>query len=171
MRQDFTEYKPQFTILIAGNHQPRLRNVDESVIRRIVMIPFTVTIPPESRDVNLDDKLKAEGGSILQWCMEGAVAYFKHGLVIPKSIVNASREYIRNEDVMGEYIEMKLIAGERCEVSKVYTKYRDWLTAQGYNYTMTERQFRKELKDRSMNITRSNNKYVLWGYKLIFERS
>lgn len=166
MRQDFRDFKPQFTILIAGNHQPRLRSVDESVRRRMVMIPFTVTIPKENRDVNLGKKLKDEAGSILQWCIEGAVQYFKHGLTIPERVSAASSEYIRNEDVIGEFIDVKLITGERCEFPNVYKCYQKWLKAQGYNYTMTERQFRKELKDRGMNIKRSNSNYILIGYSL-----
>jgi putative DNA primase/helicase len=34
MRQDFFEYTPQFKLLIAGNHQPILRTVDEAIRRR-----------------------------------------------------------------------------------------------------------------------------------------
>ena len=46
MRQDFFEYTPQFKLLIAGNHKPGLRSVDEAIRRRMHLIPFTVTIPP-----------------------------------------------------------------------------------------------------------------------------
>ena len=35
---------PQFTLLIAGNHKPGLRSVDEAIRRRFHLIPFTVTI-------------------------------------------------------------------------------------------------------------------------------
>jgi hypothetical protein len=45
MRQDFFTYLPQFKLVIAGNHKPRLRNVDEAIRRRIDLVPFTVTIP------------------------------------------------------------------------------------------------------------------------------
>ena len=34
MRQDFFEYVPQFKLLIAGNHKPSLRTVDEAIRRR-----------------------------------------------------------------------------------------------------------------------------------------
>ena len=47
MRQDFFEFTPQFKLLIMGNHRPGLRGVDESIRRRINLIPFTVTIPEE----------------------------------------------------------------------------------------------------------------------------
>jgi putative DNA primase/helicase len=45
MRQDFFEYVPQFKLVVAGNHKPGLRNVDEAIRRRLHLIPFTVTIP------------------------------------------------------------------------------------------------------------------------------
>ncbi len=49
MRQDFFEFTPQFKLLIAGNHRPSLRSVDEAIRRRFHLIPFQVTIPPEER--------------------------------------------------------------------------------------------------------------------------
>jgi putative DNA primase/helicase len=50
MRQDFFEYDPQFTLLIAGNHKPGLRSVDEAIRRRFHLIPFAVTIAAADRD-------------------------------------------------------------------------------------------------------------------------
>ena len=50
MRQDFFEFTPAFKLVIAGNHKPGLRSVDEAIRRRFNLVPFTVTIPPEERD-------------------------------------------------------------------------------------------------------------------------
>ena len=44
MRQDFFEYLPQFKLIVAGNHKPGLRSVDEAIKRRFHLIPFAVTI-------------------------------------------------------------------------------------------------------------------------------
>src|SRR6187399_986420 len=71
MRQDDFEFIPQFKLIMAGNHKPGLRNVTEAIKRRLHIVPFTVTVPPEKRDVGLSDKLKAEAAGILQWCIEG----------------------------------------------------------------------------------------------------
>jgi putative DNA primase/helicase len=49
MRQDFFEFTPQFKLMIAGNHKPSLRNVDEAIRRRMHLIPFAVTIPEKAR--------------------------------------------------------------------------------------------------------------------------
>jgi putative DNA primase/helicase len=46
MRQDFFRFTPTFKLMIAGNHKPRLRSVDEAIRRRFHLIPFAVTIPP-----------------------------------------------------------------------------------------------------------------------------
>lgn len=55
MRQDFFEFVPQFKLLVAGNHKPGLRTVDEAIRRRFNLIPFTITIPPAERDLELAD--------------------------------------------------------------------------------------------------------------------
>ena len=169
MRQDFFEFIPQFSVLIAGNHQPRLKNVDESVIRRMVMIPFNVTISPEQRDTQLGEKLKAEAGQILGWCVEGAVEYFKNGLQIPESVANASREYIKNEDVIGDFIDSNMERdANNCEVRAIFELYKLWITSQGYNYPITERQLRKEFKDRGYEVKRSNSVYYIHNMKRKF---
>jgi len=41
----------------------RKRGADNGIWRRIKMIPFDVTIPPEQRDKNLTEKLIAENSS------------------------------------------------------------------------------------------------------------
>ena len=50
MRQEFFTYQPTFKLIVAGNHRPSLRNVDEAIRRRFNLVPFTVTIPPAERD-------------------------------------------------------------------------------------------------------------------------
>jgi putative DNA primase/helicase len=52
MRQDFFEFTPQFKLIIAGNHKPTLRSVDEAIKRRFNLIPFTVTIPEDREQPN-----------------------------------------------------------------------------------------------------------------------
>lgn len=73
MRQDFFSYMPQFKLMIAGNHKPSLRNVDEAIKRRFNLVPFAVTIPENERDPELQEKLKAEWPGILQWAIEGVL--------------------------------------------------------------------------------------------------
>ena len=80
MRQDFFEYVPQFKLVIAGNHKPTIRSIDEAMRRRLHLIPFTVTIPPERRDRKLTEKLLRERDGILAWAVEGCLDWQRMGL-------------------------------------------------------------------------------------------
>ncbi|MBI1209284.1 MAG: hypothetical protein GC191_18605 [Azospirillum sp.] len=98
MRQDFFTFVPQFKLVIAGNHKPSLRAVDEAIRRRFHLLPFTVTIPAGERDPNLPKKLEAEWGGILAWAIEGCLEWQRIGLQPPKAVVDATEKYLSEED-------------------------------------------------------------------------
>jgi putative DNA primase/helicase len=104
MRQDYFEYTPQFKLLIAGNHKPGLRSVDEAIRRRLHLIPFTITIPAEERDPGLPDKLKAEAPGILNWMIGGCLRWQQIGLAPPKVVTDATAAYLEAEDAMAAWI-------------------------------------------------------------------
>ena len=105
MRQDFFEFTPQFKLIIAGNHKPGLRSVDEAIRRRFNLIPFTVTIPPEERDDTLGEKLQAELPGILAWMIEGCTIWQKQGLNPPRVVTDATAAYLESEDAIAAWIE------------------------------------------------------------------
>ncbi len=109
MRQDFFEYRPQFKLIIAGNHKPSLRSVDEAIRRRFQLIPFAVTIPPNERDPELAEKLKAEWPGILQWLIEGCLEWQRSGLRPPKPVLDASLAYLEAEDSIAAWIDDKCV--------------------------------------------------------------
>jgi putative DNA primase/helicase len=98
MRQDFFEFAPTFKLVVIGNHKPSLRGVDEAIRRRLHLIPFTVTIPPEERDPALPDKLKAEWPAILRWAIDGCLAWQRDRLNPPASVRSATADYLAGED-------------------------------------------------------------------------
>jgi len=100
MRQDFFEYKPQFKLFLAGNHKPRLANVDEAIERRFRLIPFTFTVPKASRDVDLGEKLRTEWPSILAWAIDGCLAWQAEGLDAPSAVATATKSYLNQEDAI-----------------------------------------------------------------------
>ena len=96
MRQDFFTYLPAFKLVIAGNHKPGLRGVDEAIRRRFHLVPFTVTIAKPDRD--LPDKLRAEWPGILQWMIEGCLAWQRRGAEPARSCGEATEAYLGEED-------------------------------------------------------------------------
>jgi len=98
MRQNFFEFTPQFKLLIAGNHRPSLRSVDEAMRRRFLLLPFLKTIPEAARDPDLAEKLKAEWPGILAWMIAGCIDWQERGLRPPAAVLDATKLYLEGED-------------------------------------------------------------------------
>ncbi|CAH0445289.1 phage/plasmid primase, P4 family [Ralstonia pseudosolanacearum] len=133
MRQDFFDYWPQFKLLVAGNHKPSIRNVDEAMKRRLHLIPFTVTVPPERRDGRLTEKLLKERDGILAWAIEGCLAWQRQRLDPPASVLSATEEYFEAEDALGQWIEERCLLGRahREGVSMLFADWREWAERAG----------------------------------------
>jgi len=115
MRQDFFEYKPQFKLLIGGNHKPCIANVGEAMARRIHLIPFAITIPSEKRDKDLTDKLLQEKDGILAWAIEGHRQWLeKKKLHPPKAVTEATKEYLDAEDTVARWMD------DCCEIGPAF---------------------------------------------------
>jgi putative DNA primase/helicase len=105
MRQDFFEFTPQFKLLIAGNHKPGLRSVDEAIRRRFHLVPFTVTIPADQRDPNLSERLKLEWPGILQWMIDGCLEWQREGLCPPEAVSKATAHYLESQDAIAAWLD------------------------------------------------------------------
>jgi P4 family phage/plasmid primase-like protien len=112
MRMDFFTYKPQFKLLIVGNHKPVLRNVDDAARRRFNIIPFTYK--PPVVDKQLEEKLRAEYPAILRWMIDGCLDWQRNGLVRPKVVTEATEEYFRDQDLFKQWLD------ECCDVDRRY---------------------------------------------------
>ena len=105
MRQDFFQFTPAFKLVVAGNHKPGLRSVDEAIRRRFNLVPFTVTIPAAERDPELMERLKAEWPGILQWAIDGCIVWQCGGLNTPAVVETATKEYFTAEDALARWLE------------------------------------------------------------------
>jgi putative DNA primase/helicase len=131
MRQDYFEFDPLFKLIIAANNKPSLRSVDEAWRRRLKMIPFDVIIPPDERDIELVEKLRQEWPGILQWAIDGCLAWQDIGLASPDAVTGATRDYLAAEDSLMQWV------AERCERgpnrgalhSALYDSWKTWATA------------------------------------------
>jgi putative DNA primase/helicase len=103
---EYFSFKPTFKIFMATNHKPKIRGADNGIWRRIKMIPFTVTIPPEQRDKKLTEKLIAENSGILNWLIQGYAMWRKEGLgKEPDAVRDANNEYRMDMDVVGTFVD------------------------------------------------------------------
>jgi len=156
MRQDFFEYVPQFKLLIAGNHKPGLRNVDEAIRRRLHLIPFTVTINEQDRDPDLSEKLKLEYPGILRWGIDGCLAWQEQGLNPPAAVREATKSYLAAEDVIGRWIEERCVQGRIywTAVATLFADFKQWCE-QAAEYPWSKKRFTQCLLARGIEQQRS----------------
>lgn len=171
MRQDFFEYRPAFKLVIAGNHKPSLRSVDEAIRRRFHLIPFAVTIPPEERDGTLTEKMQAEWSGILAWLIEGCLEWQTEGLRPPQAVLAATEAYLSAEDSVAAWIE------DKCERSvsawesstSLFASWTAWATAAGENPGNAKR-FAQALETRGFMPSRKKYGRGFEGLALIPEQ-
>ncbi len=111
LHSDFIEVRPHFKLTISGNHKPDIRGTDDGIWRRVLLVPFDVQIPEPERDEKLVDKLWEERAGILNWLIEGLIAYLEGGLQEPPQVLDATQEYRADSDPIGTFL------GECCVVS------------------------------------------------------
>jgi P4 family phage/plasmid primase-like protien len=167
MRQDFFEYTPQFKLVIAGNHKPAIRNVDEAMKRRLHLIPFTVTIPPEQRDKQLPDRLLAERDGILAWALEGCLAWQRLGLRPPPAVMAATEEYFAAEDAVGRWLEERCdkAAGHTETSAALYADWKGWAEANG-EFVGSVKRFAENLTNRGFEPQRNMTARCFRGLRL-----
>jgi putative DNA primase/helicase len=149
MRQDFFEYVPQFKLLVAGNHKPSFRNVDEAIRRRVKLIPFTVTIPENERDQNFSAKLKEEWPGILRWMIEGCLQWQSKGLKPPDIVKGATESYLTGQDDLQHFIDecCAVAANETDTSAHLWEGWTDW-AEDNHEFIGTQRRFGNRLEDK-----------------------
>jgi putative DNA primase/helicase len=157
MRQDFFEYLPQFKLVVAGNHKPGLRSVDEAIRRRLHLIPFTVTIGEQERDPDLAEELKAEYPGILQWAIEGCLMWQKVGLNPPAIVRDATHHYLDAEDAIGRWLEDCCVLERGCWTAAraLFSSYQEWCEETG-EHAGSEKRFTQQLEARGFERQRTS---------------
>jgi putative DNA primase/helicase len=167
MRQDFFEFTPQFKLLIAGNHKPGLRSVDEAIRRRFNLIPFTITIPPAERDEKLSDRIGLELPGILAWLIQGCLDWQKHGLAPPEAVTAATAAYLEAEDAMAAWID------ECCEpdpnawerTATLFASWSAWADKTG-EHVGSQRRFAERLEARGIPPQRKRDARGFLGLRV-----
>jgi putative DNA primase/helicase len=155
MRQDFWEFEPTHKLVLVANHKPVVRGTDYAIWRRILMVPFNVTIPPDERDPRLPEKLKAEAPGILRWLVEGCLAWQRDGLRPPASVVAATGAYQHEMDALGGWIDEHCIESFDAWAwsDDLYADYMKWCETAGERH-LRRVDFGTRLTERGFTATK-----------------
>jgi putative DNA primase/helicase len=130
MRQDFFTFKPQFKLIIVGNHKPVLRNIDEAIRRRFRLVPFLYK--PAAPDKGLEQKLRDEAPGILRWMVNGFQDWQTNGLISPAAVCGATEAYLDSQDSFGQFLTERCFAGMgEAGSSRLFESWKSFCEARG----------------------------------------
>ena len=131
--EGFIDFTPTHKTFMATNYKPIVKGTDEGIWRRIHLLPFVKVIPSEERDPNFRERvLLPELPGILNWAIDGLMAYWKVGLSPPAAVNAATDEYRKDMDIVGRWIEERCLLDKNAEETSrvLYEDYKGWADAE-----------------------------------------
>lgn len=168
MRQDFVEFDPTHTIIMATNARPLVREQGPAFWARVSMIPWVVSFRGRE-DRDLPRKLEAEAVGVLRYLVAGCLAWQAQGLAPPSAVVRAGEDYRESQDTIGVFISDCLEPSPKDAVSKkhVYNRFRAWAEDNGEPYIPSATAFYRQLDERGkFHQTKSGGERKFAGWRL-----
>lgn len=165
------KYVPGFKIWLSVNHKPIINDGSGAMWGRVQVLPFEMRFwrrenpgaPPWGpfMDQNLGAALLTELPGILAWAVRGCRDWMDNGFRIPDVVRIAVREYERESDVVGQFLDECCIVGDGYEVraGDLYDAYESWakrrglraMNAIGFGRKLTYKEI-KTRHDRECNV-------------------
>jgi len=151
---------PAFKLTISGNYRPSVDGTDEGIWRRLILVPWLVTIADAKRDKHLGQKLRAELAGILNRLLDGLCDWLDYGLVVPAEVAEATASYRTDSDPCGRFLEacVRMVPGGRVQSSDMHALFCAWAKVFGEK-EWSPKGLAAALKERGFRNLHSN---VMW---------
>ncbi|MFI7148415.1 phage/plasmid primase, P4 family [Nonomuraea sp. NPDC050022] len=170
MREDFWEFDPSHTFIMASNYRPVVRGADEGIWRRLRLVPFDVVIPAAERDGELPQRLRLEADGILTWLVEGYAFWQVNGLDEPDAVTKATKEYRDDSDALARFLASRCTTAGFVSVNatQLYTAWTRWCTSEGIE-SGSQTAFSNALVQRGFDKVKSHGSMTFKGIGLLVE--
>ena len=154
---EYFDFRPQLKLVIVTNHKPIIHGQDHGIWRRINLVPFETTIPESERDLKLNEKLESEKSGILNWLVQGCLAWQKDGLNPPEVMQKAKTLYQEEMDPIGNFIVESCYRDEKRREcgSILYDRYQEWAKDSGEK-AISRRLFYRRLREKGFSDRNSS---------------
>jgi putative DNA primase/helicase len=146
--ENYFNFKPQAKLVLATNHRPRIPATDDSIWRRVKVVPFNVTVPEEKRIPDLATKLlEDEGPGILRWAVLGCQSFLVNRLDEPEAVKSAVNEYRTDEDIVQNFLDECCVSVDSAKVARkeLFAEYVRWAKDKGFHYLFSAKKIAIEL--------------------------
>jgi putative DNA primase/helicase len=137
-------------IFLGTNYRPRIDDPSHAMWRRIKLIEFGVEIPEGEQDHGLSEKLLGELSGILNWALDGCLAWQEHGLEAPEEVRQAVLEYRSESDVIADFLADCCVVSEGAFVTakRLHEAYVRWARESEQRFTLSKIDFNARLRAR-----------------------
>lgn len=158
LNRDYFRFRPAFKLTMQGNYRPQISGTDEGIWRRVVLVPWTVTVG--APDGDLPAKLLNEASGILNRALDGLRNYLDDGLMLPEPVADATAEYRADSDPLGRFLAEVVIneVGAREQSSVFHRTFVAWAKVSGER-EWSPKGLANAMKERGY---RSKSSHVMW---------
>lgn len=160
LNRDYFKFYPAFKLTISGNYRPQITGSDEGIWRRIILFPWSFTVPKEKIDRMLSAKLRAEASGILNRLLDGIRDWIDHGLVLPDDVDQATQEYRSDSDPLGRFLTVcvAMDPDSRVQSSDLHELFCAWAKANSAT-EWSPKGLAMAMKERGFHIEKSSVSY------------
>ena len=174
--QNSFSFVPQFTLWLETNHLPAATDDTVFTSNRIYVVEFNEQFTGGNQDKNLKElfALPENRPTILQWLFDGCADYIRNGLSAPECIVEATKNYRKLHDRVGNFIEDRCDMGDDKSILRgtLYSAYSQWCVKPDNRYKpMGSTTFYNEIAMRGYPIKHRNDGTYVVGLDLKDETS
>lgn len=140
--KDPFEFRPTHKLQVFTNHAPVVKSQDFAMWRRILLLNYPISYgdavevargdASRQKDPHLEGALKAEAPGVLRWLVDGAREWFTSRLQPPAAVLNATRQYRDDQDLIGQFARERLLKDASAwtaltgRADSVFPAYRGW---------------------------------------------
>jgi len=135
MRQDPWEFDPSHSLWLCTNHLPEISGRDDGIWSRVKVVPWEQSFLGKE-DPDLDQKLKKEAPSILNWMVQGCLMYQEEGLDTPDVVRKHTLKYQKSEDKIRSFMDshgFSFDPGAMTSKTNLHTSFITWCREEGLN--------------------------------------
>ena len=144
-------FTPSHKLILLTNNKPDVSGDDNAFWEKIHLIPFLFSFvlrePKKDHerfaDKYLREKLLKEAPKILAWAVRGCLQWQEQGLAPPPAVIDASKEYRRNEDLIQHWVDDCCFETKAAETTArdLYDSFRKWWETNISRKTLSQKRF------------------------------
>ena len=145
--KDTFSARPTAKLIITTNVRPPFRDRSEGIWRRLILLPFPISIPEPKQNKHLAEDLAGELPGIFNWALDGYRSLLKRGhFVEPEVSLTAKEEFRRESNPAATFLQEHCLPDPNAETptGEVYFAYDCFCKGHG-NKPLNDANFGKEV--------------------------